>query len=260
MSHEALAIIRRELDVWHKAGRIATLWWRDDDAHAASPALKRLLKLCDAHSVPCCLAAIPARIEDSLVHALQNSPHAWVLQHGFAHENHASQGQGLGAWELGLHRPLEAVLKELASGKKILETRFGQRFIPVVVPPWNRIEPALLKHFPDLGLIGLSAEEDNQLVADAVRIVPAHADLLRWKGGTARFAGAMKVAGQLVGNLRARRTGTAEQNTPTGVLTHHLEMDEAAWDFMAALLKVTATHPASRWLPAPEVFTPEDVQ
>ncbi|MEK9660397.1 MAG: hypothetical protein VW644_01455, partial [Alphaproteobacteria bacterium] len=34
-----------ELDVWAAAGRTATLWWRDDDADAASPALERLLAL-----------------------------------------------------------------------------------------------------------------------------------------------------------------------------------------------------------------------
>lgn len=254
MSLDALAAITDELDAWRASGRTATLWWRDDDAHTRCPELDRLLALSRNRDVPCNLAAIPARVEESLIVSLQSAPQAWVLQHGYAHVNHAPRGQGLGAWELGLHRPLETVLDDLRQGKRILEDHFGQRFVPAVVPPWNRIDPALLEHFPGLGLIGMSAEDRGLQTAKRVRIVPAHADLLRWKGKAAHFAGAQRVANQLIGHLRSRRMKTADTDTPTGVLTHHLEMDEDAWEFMNALLEATNAHTACRWLAAPDIF------
>ncbi len=47
-----------ELDRWGEAGRIATLWWRDDDAVAATPELATLLRI--AGGTPVALAVIPA--------------------------------------------------------------------------------------------------------------------------------------------------------------------------------------------------------
>ena len=35
--------LEREIDAWAAAGREATLWWRDDDAVAATAELERLL-------------------------------------------------------------------------------------------------------------------------------------------------------------------------------------------------------------------------
>ncbi|KAB1439059.1 polysaccharide deacetylase family protein [Pseudodesulfovibrio senegalensis] len=254
MTLDALAAIANELDAWRANERTATLWWRDDDAHAAGPELDRLLALCRAHNTPCSLAAIPARVEDSMVALLHGTPQAWVLQHGYAHVNHAPRGKGLGAWELGLHRPLQTVLDDLERGRTILKDRFKGRFVPAVVPPWNRIDPVLLRHFPALGLTGMSAEDRGPLSANRVRIVPAHADLLRWKGKAAHFAGAQRVTDQILDHLRSRRMKTVDPDTPTGVLTHHLEMDEAAWEFMNALLEATNAHTACRWLAAPDIF------
>ena len=48
-----------ELDQWQALGRAATLWWRDDDAETATPALEKLLGLQRRHGVPLALATIP---------------------------------------------------------------------------------------------------------------------------------------------------------------------------------------------------------
>ncbi|HZU89888.1 MAG TPA: hypothetical protein VE993_11575, partial [Stellaceae bacterium] len=47
-----------ELDRWGAAGRVATLWWRDDDATAPNDRLDRLLAI--AGEAPVTLAVIPA--------------------------------------------------------------------------------------------------------------------------------------------------------------------------------------------------------
>src|SRR5205823_4246421 len=77
-----------ELDAWAKAGKTAEIWWRDDDAIAATPALERLLELRQRHDLGLMLAVIPARAADSLVDRLAREPAVAVAQHGWAHLNH----------------------------------------------------------------------------------------------------------------------------------------------------------------------------
>ena len=55
-----------ELDAWRAEGRIASLWWRDDDAVAPAPALDRLAGLAGEHGVTVGLAVIPALVQPSL--------------------------------------------------------------------------------------------------------------------------------------------------------------------------------------------------
>src|SRR5204863_8867722 len=58
-----------ELDRWGEAGRVAPLWWRDDDAVTATPQLSALLRL--SGEVPLALAAIPALVRPELADALK---------------------------------------------------------------------------------------------------------------------------------------------------------------------------------------------
>ena len=53
-----------ELDQWGEAERVATLWWRDDDAVAPTAGLERLLSI--AGGVPVALAVIPSVAEPEL--------------------------------------------------------------------------------------------------------------------------------------------------------------------------------------------------
>jgi hypothetical protein len=65
--------------------------------------------------VPLHLADNSARdLSDALVTALQGLAVVRILQHGYAHVDHAPEGAG--SWELGDHRPQDAVLEELALG------------------------------------------------------------------------------------------------------------------------------------------------
>ena len=83
-------ILSEELDAWAAAGRAATLWWRDDDAVEPSAALERLLGLAAARDVPIALAAIPARASEALARGIETAgARVTLLQHGYAHRNHA---------------------------------------------------------------------------------------------------------------------------------------------------------------------------
>src|SRR5215470_6504094 len=78
-----------ELDRWAAAGLPATFWWRDDDAVDVSPALERLLDLSRDRAAPLALAVIPATARPALAVRLAPEVAATVMQHGFAHRNHA---------------------------------------------------------------------------------------------------------------------------------------------------------------------------
>jgi hypothetical protein len=58
--------------------------------------------------------------------------------------------------------------------------------------------------------------------------VNTHIDLIDWR--TRRFAGAEAVLGAFSRALVAAR----ESQEPLGVLSHHLAMDEAGWDFLSS--------------------------
>ena len=89
------------------------------------------------------LAVIPARCHAGLAARLARAPETvQILQHGFAHLNHARGGEK--KIELGPQRPRAAVLEELARGWVRLSGLFGSCALPALVPPWNRIDPDLL--------------------------------------------------------------------------------------------------------------------
>src|SRR6516165_8382689 len=79
--------LARELEQWQEAGRVATLWWRDDDAATASAELDRLLAA--ARGVPVAFAVIPGLADDRLAARLHSGSAIAVLQHGWQHANHA---------------------------------------------------------------------------------------------------------------------------------------------------------------------------
>ena len=245
--------LEREIDAWAAAGREATLWWRDDDAVAATAELERLLSLTGRARIPVALAVIPARAEAGLAARLARASGVTVLQHGYAHRNHAAPGSR--AVECGGARMLDEVAAELRLGRVTLATLFGAQFLPVLVPPWNRIEAGLVPRLAELEFSGLSAwgSREGREAAPGLRQVHTHADPIAWRRGRG-FAGADRVTEALAGHLEARRTGGADPEEPTGLLTHHLAHDAAGWEFLEDLSERLERRHGMRWVGAPEAF------
>lgn len=247
-----------ELDRWQAAGRVATLWWRDDDAEAPSAALDRLLALAQtgpAGRLPLSLAVIPGPAGPGLAARLTRESSVSVLQHGWAHANHAPTGER--TIELGPHRPVDAVMAELIDGRERLARLFGRQFLPVIVPPWNRIDPVIVDSLPARGYRGLSSDGARAPHGrDPFIVANVHIDIFRWQQ-PARFIGTEIALGQAVRHLAARRLGTVDPDEPTGLMTHHLQHDAGCWQFLERYLAVTASHPAVRYLPAAEIFMPD---
>ena len=244
--------LEREIDAWAAAGRLASLWWRDDDAVSATSALDRLVGVTGSARIPLALAVIPARADQTLFAAISKNRNVTVLQHGYAHINHAAKG--MRAVECGGGRPLDEVAAELSLGRRRLTEMYGAQFLPVLVPPWNRIEAALLPRLPQLGFVGLSTSEarPSEPVPTLVQ-VNTHADPIAWRKGQI-FAGAERVTDALAQHLAARREGRVDPDEPTGLLTHHLAHDEPGWAFLEEAAERLGARHGLRWLTAPEAF------
>ena len=238
--------LANELDAWQAEGRIASLWWRDDDAAVPTPALDRLAGLAREHEVTVGLAVIPALAELSLAPWLE-SVRAEVLQHGWAHRNHAAGGEKKS--ELGDGRDTRAAMGELTRGFGKLRVLAGDRFRPVLVPPWNRIDPVLVPTLPRIGFRGLTTFGPRCAASPAPGLMQTncHVDVVDWRGGRG-FVGPERALAAVVGHLAARRKGSVDAAEPTGLLTHHAVHDESAWDFCARLFERARRHPAARWL------------
>ena len=251
----SVSTLRQELDEWSTAGRPATFWWRDDDASAATPALARLLAIAQGQGVPVAIAAIPARLSDDAIRVIGASSHCDVLQHGIAHDNHARPGEK--SCELGAHRPLGVTSAGLTQGRQRLVSAFGARFLPILVPPWNRIAPEVVAVLPALGYRGVSkfSPRSGAYAAPGVTQCNTHVDPIAWRRGR-RFVGADETFARLAAHLRARREGRADAVEPTGLLTHHADFDADAWAFVQRLFEATLAHPAASWIRASAAFAP----
>jgi len=244
--------LEQELDRWPPGG--AEFWWRDDDATAPSAALDRLRGL---GAQPLALAVIPALLNPELPGFLadgEGKAPVEVLQHGFAHRNHEPHSAKKA--ELGPARPAATVLAELACGRLTLAKSFGEQALGVLVPPWNRIDRSLAADLAEAGYRGLSTFGPRPGERLRLAQVNTHIDIVDWRAGRA-FIGAEAAVGLAVDHLVARRLGRVDAREPTGLLTHHLVMDAAAFDFTAEFLARTARHSAVQWRPARHIFAAE---
>ena len=231
-------LLLETLDDFASKNSVADLWLRDDDATQPSPALDRLLDLSAHYAVPMTLAVIPEPTGDALAKRLEITSGIHVAVHGWAHRNHAMPEEK--KRELGLHRPLETVLDELKSGLTKLQSLHGPRFVPMLVPPWNRIDQAVIEHLPKAGYRVLSVYGPEK--PEALPLLNTHVDVIDWRGTRGGKNHDLLFAETAERLRQADGTGGM-----TGILTHHLDHDESVWTFLQALFDLTANHPACRW-------------
>ncbi|RSZ60470.1 hypothetical protein HF313_19720 [Massilia atriviolacea] len=248
---DPFAPLRTELAVWQAEGRECSFWWRDDDLVADSPALRRLAALSQRHAAPVLVAVIPEQADAALACATgEGMPTLVFCQHGWGHVNHAAADQPNS--EFGPGREQEEAEADLARGSARMRALFGERFMPVMVPPWNKLAPALAARLPALGLAGVSQylSEPHAPVDGLVRI-DTHLDIVDWRNGAGVRDPAALIE-RLVAILQMGRNGQLRE--PVGVLSHHRVMADGTWRFLDRLLAVTAEFACVRWLHPHEVF------
>lgn len=217
------------------------LWWRDDDAGRAHPRLDALLALAERRGAPVALAAVPDWLEREAAERILACQEASVLQHGIAHTSHA--GPGAKKIELGGAADHGRLAEGLVRGREALAEAFGPRFRPVLVPPWNRIDPDLVPGLPALGFRALSTFGRRRVAEPASGLcqVNTHLDLVAWR----EDARPLSLDEALFG-LAARVR--AHDGEPIGILSHHLVMDETAFAALDRLLALVQDHPKARLL------------
>jgi len=227
----AFAALDAELNGWRDAGQAPRLWLRDDDATQPTAALDHLLGCIRRYEAPLLLAIIPEPCDTALAARLADEALVTPATHGFAHTNHAPPGAK--RVELTEHAPtrtVDTVLAELEAGRRKLRSYFGERLSCILVPPWNRMSPAVAARldesaFTAVSLFGWKAAPTR------LSQLNTHVDLIDWRGGRVAH-GLETVTALLAASLaEARRHGT-----PVGLLTHHLVHDATAWSVLEALL------------------------
>lgn len=218
-------------------------WWRDDDAGRDHLRLHRLLDLAERRAAPLALAVVPDWLEARVVEAILACPVATVLQHGVAHRNNAVTGKKC---ELGGKLERATGFAELARGRSLLENAFGERFLPVLVPPWNRIDPSWLTGLKGEGYLGISTFAGDETPSDVPRW-NTHLDLIDWRGDRK-----VKPWPTVLQALSAGLDVGGSQ--PFGVLSHHLDMDEAGFQTLDRVLVNVSYRKPRGWLNAADVF------
>lgn len=222
---------RFEDEVGRRGG--ASFWWRDDDAALPSPALERLMSF----DVPLALAVVPQAAVPELFHLLKDS--VSVLQHGTDHRNRAAPGEK--KTEFPAAEPDELALERLVAASQRLRKMAGERALPVLVPPWNRIRLPLVEKLGSIGMTGLSCDGKARAV-QGLKQVNTHIDIVAWREGK-RFIGEEQALSAALELMHA--------TDPVGWLTHHAVHDEAAWRFLERLARVEGV----RWRGAAELFS-----
>jgi hypothetical protein len=246
--------LQRELDRWSSVGGSVEVWWRDDDAVSATPAVRRLIALAESSAAPLALAVVPKGVTRDLSRAVAlSSAQITVLQHGIAHENHAPRDRK--KQELTAAAGLAPLRHGLSNGKSRLEHEFGSAFLPVQVPPWNRIDSQIEALLPDLGFVGLStfARYGEQRPFRFLPTIDCHYDIFHWRP-TRSFKGQDKLLGELIGVLAGAREKSAVPSGPLGLMTHHRWHEESCWDFLDRLYSCLTNHPAVRFLSASDAL------
>ncbi|SQD78143.1 polysaccharide deacetylase family protein [Moritella yayanosii] len=236
-------ILADEIQQWSSP---VQFWWRDDDAVANSGALQRLLMLADQFSIPVHLAVIPDSLQTSLsvINKAQHRANCYVLQHGYDHQNYALEGQR--KIELGGSQPLPELLHKLAQGQKILKSQFGEQYLNILVPPWNRIADEVARELPDMGYTQLSVLGTKEQVETDFN-VNVHIDIIDWKRRC--FAGEELILTNMISHLRNKRLASLSGNIkPCGLMTHHLKHDLNCWLFISKFFQFCQRHENIEWL------------
>ncbi len=239
------ADLNDELSRWIDAGMTATFWWRDDDAGACTAALERMLLLSHKTAMPLTLAAIPIEISSELGNDDFLATHTRIAQHGYAHQNHAPAHDK--KYEFSAARQRETMLDEISRGLKSILAL--PQSIAVFVPPWNRMDRQLFSGLRELGITGVSMFGPRLKREPVPGLIETntHADIIDWRG-TRGFAGRSAVLSQIIDHLINKRTGAADTDEPTGLLSHHKVHDEACWSFLNQFAENIAEHRAARIL------------
>ena len=223
--------------LWHKIkdliakskqkGCPVEIWWRDDDAISMTASLEQLLGLSEKWSAPLSLAVIPEPCNGYFPLPDKVS----IIQHGIAHINHAKEGKKKSEFpeDCEFYPRNEDILFH----KKKLKKTFGNCFVPIFVPPWNRIAPNYIESISDCGFSALSrfGKAKQNIICE----LNTHIDIVNNKTRPKTLINENAILEVLANEIEERIHNTSHK-MPIGLLTHHLVHDSLCWRFLDNLL------------------------
>ena len=222
-------LIDVETGMWRRTGQRPQVWWRDDDARVRSDSLDRLLTLADTRRAPLALAVIPDSDLAGLADVLSAHPSTIVIQHGCDHVDRNRGGQVSSEFAPDASpRDIAAAILESWNRLSVIP-----QTVPVYAPPWNVLLPNAREALALTPLRAVSVYGASRPCADGIPDINTHIDIMKWR--PARFRGGAAILARFWRQLRARRVGR-RWDEPIGLLTHHKNLDPAAWSFLDRLL------------------------
>ncbi len=218
----------------HRASGLALpLWWRDDDAVAATPALETLTRMSSRLSMPVHIAVIPNPADQSLVAHISTHANVLPLVHGWRHINHAPPEQKKAEFNTERSDARAELQHALAYARDL----FADRLLPLFVPPWNRIHPEHIRALAGAGYRGLSTfgARPAPCATPGLVQINTHVDPIDWHG-TRDLKDPEALIASVVELLKAREKSEADTQEPLGYLTHHLVHTAKLWDFSESFL------------------------
>ena len=229
--NELMGELRSTLERWQADERGIEIFFRDDDVDEDEESLRRLLDIFVRRNVALNLAVIPGCLTDSAIRYLGGHRDTYpdlieLNQHGWRHVNHEREGRKC---EFGISRTFSEQLSDIALGMAKMTSAFGDSWVPVFVPPWNRCTEHTCRALDQSGFLVLSRDEDGAPVSGyGFREISISLDLYKWRGGAA-----MRPVVEILQDLILQMA----QPKWTGVMLHHKVMSDEAFSFVDLLLE-----------------------
>jgi hypothetical protein len=215
----------------HATADPVRVFFRADDIAVPGKQFSRLMDIFVQYQAPLALAVVPAWLTpqrwSALRRACRGNQSLWCWhQHGWRHQNHEQVGK---KQEFGPSREAKAIEKDLTQGKERLASIMKEAWYPMFTPPWNRCSPNTLMLLNQMKFKAVSRFIGAQPAAPkGLAEISLNIDLHTRKDVTAG-EGWRNLFSELAQGLAQDRCG---------IMIHHQRMNDAAFHFMAYLLKV----------------------
>ena len=211
-----------------------SIFFRADDIGVAGKPFEALCRLFRHHSIPLAMAVVPAWLNDGrreqlFEHAGLEEPLWGWHQHGWRHVNWQRVGKKS---EFGEQRPIDRQIRDISQGRDKMRKTFGDRFLPIFTPPWNRLSSTTLTALDRLDFKAVSM--GNRLPGNpnhrvSLKHLKIHLDLHTRKGSDP-----VSDYEALLAEIAALMT----KREPVGIMIHHQRMTIFAFEFLHELLSL----------------------
>lgn len=217
-----------------------SFWWRDDDVSADVwrhpidsqrhfQKLQKMLFLVRKHSIEAVFSVIPNNFTKRgarQIRALKRAE-VYVALHGIHHHNNGGSGNPT---EFPEQCDMQSIVETLKNYKEDFAAIFDMQLVPIFVPPWNTLPPALedvllSSGFTAISRVNVPCQKYSNINVDI--------DINDWKRRALRDE--VSILQDIIGLIRQGRKSI-------GLMGHHKLLDDRAVEFLDRLFAILASH------------------